>query len=647
MLAEFGRRRTPERAAVHYHLARIAQAEGNLDQALTQLEAASSIERSDPKILRLLGDVARQKGEIDAAERAYRALLLIVRRQHPVVPSEDTEEEVVSASEVMFDLHQMASEQGQTDRANDLLESAFDTAAQNNFEALRLERALRAGGQTDLVLRVLDARLERITEPEAAADILVARADLLAETGRLGEALDSLLGALAKTPGSPQLLSSAHDLAVRADALERYMERLAELAERAETADAMLAGDLWMRLGAIAENELTDGARAADYYERSLSTGRKALRAYRAASRVVAEGDAPRLARLLRRFVEAPDQDDTDATPRNEALYRLAEIELASPATAGEGARVLEQALDRSPDYEKALGLLAPAASGSKDPAVVRVYERVARAVGDSNLVLDALTLASELPDASFGSLVEAVELARAVGDAARLVPLLERLVASARREGKSQEVTSALVDLAAIREAASNPAGAAELLEEAASAGGPEAFELRLRVAQLSAGPLGDLRRAAAVYEALRREEPADSRAWKPLLDVYRRLSAWTELEECIASTVEAVYDPAERNHLRMERGRILLEDPRAARGRRDRSPRSARRRSGSRPGLRGPRGAPGTHRPFRGAERAPRASARSREGSPGRRRRGRHRAPHGAGAREQRPRSCDVALS
>ena len=169
MLSEFGRRRTPERAAVHYHLARIAQSRGDLVQALSHLESASSIERSDPKILRLLGDVARQKGELDAAERAYRALLLIVRRQHPAPPSEDAEDEPIAASEVMFDLHQMAAEQGQTDRANDLLESAFETAASNNLEALRLERMLRATGQIDLVLRVLDTRLERITDPAASA----------------------------------------------------------------------------------------------------------------------------------------------------------------------------------------------------------------------------------------------------------------------------------------------------------------------------------------------------------------------------------------------------------------------------------------------------------------------------------------------
>ncbi|HVU02621.1 MAG TPA: tetratricopeptide repeat protein [Polyangiaceae bacterium] len=567
MLAEFGRRRTPERAAVHYHLARIAKAQGDLDQALTQLEAASSIERTDPKILKLLGDVARQKGEVDAAERAYRALLLIVRRQQPAAePSEsESDEEVVAASEVMFDLHQMAQEQGQSDRANDLLESAFETAASNNVEALRLERALRSAGQTDLVLRVLDTRLERITDPSAAAEILVARADLLAETGRLGEALGSLLDALGKTPSSVPLLTSARDLAIRADALPRYVSRLAELASAAEKDDPLLASDLWMRLGTMEENELANAEKAAEFYERSLGTGRRALRAYRALLRTVPETDAERVARVTRAFVEASDQDETDGTPRNEALYRLAELELGSAGTADAGALRLEQALERAPDYDRALELVTPAVLRAPESvAVVRVYEKVARAIGDDALVLDALTLRSALPDMPLEVLQDAVELARVTKDGDRLSVLLHRLVAFARKEERTADFVWALTDLARIRESEQSFGSAAELLEEAAKhTTGTESFDLRLRVAEFAAGPLGNPRRAAEVYESLRKEEPADSRVWKPLLDVYRKLRAWKDLEACIASTVEAVYDPAERNHLRMERGRILLEDP------------------------------------------------------------------------------------
>jgi thioredoxin-like negative regulator of GroEL len=141
---------------------------------------------------------------------------------------------------------------------------------------------------------------------------------------------------------------------------------------------------------------------------------------------------------------------------------------------------------------------------------------------------------------------------------------LMGRLVHAARAEGVLGEYVWALVELANEREEAGDFASAVSLLDEASQhASGAEAFELGLKVAHLSATELEDLRRSADVYERLRREEPTDARAWKPLLDVLRRLGAFAEVEACIAQTVEAVYDPAERNHLRMERGRILLEDP------------------------------------------------------------------------------------
>lgn len=565
MLAEFGRRRTPERAAVHYYLARIAQAQGDLRQALSQLESASSIERTDPKILRLLGDVARQKGEFDAAERAYRALLLIVRRSQPTAGSSDGEEEPVTASEVIYDLHKMALDQGQADRASELLDSAFETASSNNLEALRFERVLRSAGRTDLVLRVLDARLERIAEPAAAADILVARADLLAETGKLAEALDSLMDALGKTPGSVPLLSSAHDLAVRAHALPRYVERLEGLAESARGTDPLLASDLFMRLGLLAETELSDLDRAARHFEKSLSTGRRALRAYRALLRVTPEKDTERVSRVLQKFVESSDQDETDVTPRNEALYRLSEMLLAVPSTVEEGAKRLEQALDRQADYKRAESLIAPLlTSPPVHSAVARVFERVARAIGGDARLFDALFLRCSLPDAPFETLREAVDLAKRLGDAERQGAVLERLVEVARGEHRERDVLPSMVDLAKIREAQGNPSAAAELLTEAARhSEGSEAFALELRVAELAASSLGDLRRAAKVYETLRNQEPTDVRVWKPLLEVYRKLSAFAELEACIAETVQAVTDPSERNHLRMERGRILLEDP------------------------------------------------------------------------------------
>ncbi|MBM4363726.1 MAG: tetratricopeptide repeat protein, partial [Deltaproteobacteria bacterium] len=550
---------------MHYHLARIAQVEGDLEQALAQLESASSIERSDPKILRLLGDVARAKGEVEAAERAYRALLLILRRHGPAAPSDEGEDEVVTAGEVLYTLSRMEEAQGHSERAAELLESAFEAAALDNVEALRLERVLRAEGQPELVLRVLDARLARIEDPAAAAEILVARAELLAASGNLEDALGSLLDALRRTPGSVTLLSSAHDLAVRAGALDRYVERLASIGEELATADALLASDVFLRLGGLAENEMSDVAAAARWYARSLATGRRALRAYRALDRVLPESALGERRAALESFVAAPDRDESDPSPRTDALYRLAALELAEPATREAGAQRLGDALAREGDHERALDALRPALGAPPVPAsVARLLEPVARARGDAALLLEALRLRVAAGEGELSLLREATELARRLSDETALLAFLEELVARAREESALGELGPALNDLAVRREERGDVAGAASLLEEAAElTSGGEAFELLLRVARLVEVGLGDLSRAAAVYERLRRLEPADARAWRPLLELYRKLGAGAALETCIAETVDAVYEPAERNHLRMERGRILLEDP------------------------------------------------------------------------------------
>ena len=562
LLSEFGRRRTPERAKVHYHLARIARAQQNLDESLQQLEAASSIERADPKILRLFGDVAREKGQLDQAERAYRALLLIARRQQPA-DLEETDEDLMAASEVMYDLYRIALDQGQTDRANDLLESAFETAAENNFEALRFERLLRSAGQTELVLRVLDTRLERITDAAATADILVARAQLLADIDRLDEALDTLLEAVGRTPESIALLRSAQELAVRAGAMARYMDRLDEVAAALAADQPKVASNLWLRLGAVAEKDFGDALRAANFYERALGTGRRALFAYQALLRVVPEGDAARRTDALRRFVETPEEEGTDPSLRTQALYRLAAAELAQPESCDAGAVHLEQALDRDPQLDRARQLLSRSVQLSNSTRVVRLYERIARQLGGDRLLLEALTHSAALPDVTPDLVRDAIRLARELGDDERLGRLLERTVELARTSKSAlKKAVGSMTELADRRLAAGDVAGAVRLLQEASEVSSEKkAFELQLKVAVLASGQLEDLALAAQTYEKLLEPDPADPRVYRPLVEVYRRMGAHERLSACVERAVSAVRDPAERNVLRMEQGRILLD--------------------------------------------------------------------------------------
>ena len=131
LIVDFGRRRSPERAALHVELARVAQAEGKIDEAMTEMESASKMDASNAVIQKELAEMARSAGQVDKAERTYRALLLVVRRNPP-----GDDENGVGASEVLFELHKLAASRGEAEQAKELLESAMESAIQSDAGVL-------------------------------------------------------------------------------------------------------------------------------------------------------------------------------------------------------------------------------------------------------------------------------------------------------------------------------------------------------------------------------------------------------------------------------------------------------------------------------------------------------------------------------
>src|SRR5690606_11739474 len=109
------------------------------------------------EMLELLGEVAREKGHLEEAERAYRTLLLLLGRRSR--PGEARPKGRLGESSILFELYRIAAQLGQTERAKDLLDSALESGAHDGEEAKRLEQALRETGNHDLLLRVLDQRL--------------------------------------------------------------------------------------------------------------------------------------------------------------------------------------------------------------------------------------------------------------------------------------------------------------------------------------------------------------------------------------------------------------------------------------------------------------------------------------------------------
>ncbi|MBX7197687.1 MAG: hypothetical protein K1X94_36915, partial [Sandaracinaceae bacterium] len=195
----YGRRRPPERAQVHVQLAHLARARSDSGEALSQLELAASMDMGSAEILRFLGSLAREAGEYARAERAYRALLLIVRRPGVVLDS------AIGPSEVLFELHRIAAAQGQEDRARENLESAFEAASQSEEEGHRFVQLLRETHNEAFLVRALQARVAAEQNPDAAAATLIELAEVLDGLGRVDEALQARLDALAHVPDSASL----------------------------------------------------------------------------------------------------------------------------------------------------------------------------------------------------------------------------------------------------------------------------------------------------------------------------------------------------------------------------------------------------------------------------------------------------------
>ncbi|MDP8998636.1 MAG: tetratricopeptide repeat protein, partial [Myxococcota bacterium] len=136
MVDAFGGRRPRDRAPVHYQIARLELAMGNRARALVELDTAARVDPQNPDILRSLAELARDDGQLERAEKSYRALLVVLRRRE-----EGSEPQSIARSEVLLELSAMAERQGEHERAREILESALETAMKGDFEQVRLEAA--------------------------------------------------------------------------------------------------------------------------------------------------------------------------------------------------------------------------------------------------------------------------------------------------------------------------------------------------------------------------------------------------------------------------------------------------------------------------------------------------------------------------
>jgi len=564
LIADFGRRRSPERAALHVELARVAHAEGKLDEAIAELEAASKMDVTNAAIQKELAEMARSAGQLERAERTYRALLLVVRRQPP-----GDDETAVGPSEVLFELHKLAASRGEDAQAKELLESATEAAIQSDAEVRRLRRSLISHGEGQRLLDVLEKRLATNPAPQSQARLLSDLAEALVLLDRGGEALDALIRAFNVVPSRTELHDRARELAKQLGQTRKFVDAVDQVVERLRRKDdPPLIANLLMRAGEALERDANDLRGAANLYRRVEILGERLAEAFYAQARVAAAlGDTAEQARTLDKMFELAGTD-TEPTPEQvDALYRLAEIFLGSDTRRKQGFDLLERAFAAEPRWAQAGRLLKQAAAHDPvDDKVMAMYERVARNGGDGELLLDFLERRASLPSATPEQIREAVDLAVEQGQDQRAEALLVRAVSAAREtvDGLGSAPWAVLA-LAERRLAAGDLAQARDLTYELAPIvagterdGDIDALAMRIATRALAHRQV-DL--AAEVYEFLRERKPDDRAVWQPLLTIYRELGDGDRLGSVISSTLPNLVTPAERNALRLEHAKFLLE--------------------------------------------------------------------------------------
>ncbi len=563
LIEGFGRRRSPDRAQLHVELAKVAHAEGKNDEALTEMEAASKMDVNNARIQRELAELCRAAGQVDKAERTYRALLLVVRRQPP---GED--EAAVGQSEVLFELSRLAASHGDATQAKELLESAIDAAVQSDVEVRRLRRSLIAHNEAETLLRVLELRLNATTEAASQARLYGDMADVLdGSLDRSADALDAIIKAINLAPSRLDLHDKGRVLAKKASGTKKFVDAVEVVVERLRRKDdpPLVAGIL-LKAGEALENDANDLAGAAGLYRRVEMLGERLAEAYYAQARVAgALGDDEQQARALDNMLKLAGSEGGEASPaQTDALYRLSEIFIATPARRAQGVDLIERAFAAEPRWAQAGRVLRGASSADPgDARVMALYERVARNGGDSELLLDFLEKRAQQAGATPAQVREAVDLAVEMGHEQRAEALLGRAVQAARdaADGVGGAVW-AVLSLADRRVIAGDLTAARELVYEIVGVAEPAEIDPLIgRVAARAALDKLTQPLAAEMYELLRERSPSERTVWEPLVALYRDMGDGDRLASVISSTLPGLTDPQERNSLRRAHAAYLIE--------------------------------------------------------------------------------------
>jgi tetratricopeptide (TPR) repeat protein len=560
LIEDYGRRRSKDRAAAHLQLAKVVHALGDTAEAIAQLELASNMDSGNPIILYTLAELAREGEQLEKAERAYRALLLQVRRGPAVLGASTS----IGSAEVLLELSRIAAQRGQADQAEELMESALEVLAEDDEQAPRLQALARQRDDLEFLDRILETRLRSVDSKRRRAEILAERATLREEREQTGDALDDRLEALRLDPSSPEHHERARDLSERLGRRDEYVDAVETLLSKTRrNSDVLERCELLLRLAEALETR-QEHDRAIDLLRQAEQTGVREVDVWRAQARVYGSmGDTDRQVEFLQRLA---DLGEDGSETRVDALYRMAEVQLASPDTVERGVSTMTEALDSAPRFERAARILRRAVDANPGQAdLLALYEHVARKVEDRETLLHALEQRAAIPETPPEDVKEGVDLALTLEAFDRAEDLMLRAVdlAGSLLDGQGR-ATWALMALAQRRADAGDLAGSVKWLCEAVElADLEEVFALGSRIAEATEAEGGDVTLAIKLYEALLERDPSSRQAWEPLARLYRNLGDIDALHRLVDETLDSLQDTGERNALRLQLAHALLPLP------------------------------------------------------------------------------------
>jgi tetratricopeptide (TPR) repeat protein len=406
-----------------------------------------------------------------------------------------------------------AGELGEPAAAFDAMAEAVRATPEDGLAREELRRLAEESHQAEACARVYEELLPSM-RGEAALPLLRELADWterrLADRGRAVAALER---ARALAPADPGALSALRRLHRAAERWDDLFAVCAEAGARGGPADER--ADAWREAAAVAEARLSDPARAADAWRKVLGIEPADGEAAAALERLYAQLDRPQeLAWALERRRGAGGERDL------ELAFRLAELKRARLDDPAGALGLLSEIVRADPSHAGALESLGALAS------IPGPIGREALALADGALrAAGAHARRVEARQARLANIDEPSERARLHAEIRSILEadLAEptHAFAAARQAvaegGRARE--EALLDLPRLAERAGRLAELAEAWEgAAATAGAPQALDLRRRAARLRERSLDDRAGAAAAWRAVLEAVPEDGEALEAL---------------------------------------------------------------------------------------------------------------------------------